>query len=117
VSVATGEAERQWIGKGVDNHVDFRRKAAMWAADSLIVTLPLRASALCWCALKMVASIIASSLSGSSAKVLKRFFNAIKHCRAIATSYEKTAPNFLAGLHPVCAFTWLMTTGPKFSLG
>jgi transposase len=31
----------------------------------------------------------------------------IKHFRAIATRYEKTARNFLAGLHLVCALAWL----------
>jgi transposase len=33
--------------------------------------------------------------------------NAIKHYRGIATRDEKTARNFLAGLHLVCALTWL----------
>jgi transposase len=37
----------------------------------------------------------------------ERFFNSIKQFRAIATRYEKTARNFLAGLHLVCALTWL----------
>src|ERR1700682_6013395 len=32
---------------------------------------------------------------------------ACKHFRAIATRYEKTARNFLAGLHLVCALVWL----------
>jgi hypothetical protein len=63
--------ERQWIAQRVDDHVDFCRKAAARAADGLVAT-PLRAPALCWCALTMVASIIAYSLSGSSAKVLKK---------------------------------------------
>ena len=31
----------------------------------------------------------------------------IKHFRGIATRYEKTARNFLAGLHLVCALAWL----------
>jgi transposase len=31
----------------------------------------------------------------------------IKHFRAIATRYEKTAQNYLAGLHLVCALAWL----------
>jgi len=35
--------------------------------------------------------------------LVERFFNAIKHYRGIATRYEKTARNFLAGLHLVCA--------------
>src|SRR5713101_5257531 len=39
--------------------------------------------------------------------LVERFFNAIKHYRAIATRYEKTARNFLAGLHLVCALAWL----------
>ena len=38
---------------------------------------------------------------------VERFFNIIKHFRAIATRYEKTAQNFLAGLHLVCALAWL----------
>jgi transposase len=33
--------------------------------------------------------------------------NTIKHYRGIATRYEKTARNFLAGLHLVCALAWL----------
>ena len=39
--------------------------------------------------------------------LVERFFCAIKHFRAIATRYEKTARNFLAGLHLVCALAWL----------
>ena len=39
--------------------------------------------------------------------LVERFFNAIKHYRGIATRYEKTACNFLAGLHLVCALAWL----------
>jgi transposase len=39
--------------------------------------------------------------------LVERFFNTIKHFRAIATRYEKTARNFLAGLHLVCALAWL----------
>ena len=39
--------------------------------------------------------------------LVERFFNIIKHFRAIATRYEKTARNFLAGLHLVCALVWL----------
>ena len=39
--------------------------------------------------------------------LVERFFCTIKHFRAIATRYEKTARNFLAGLHLVCALTWL----------
>jgi transposase len=39
--------------------------------------------------------------------IVERFFNTIKHFRAIATRYEKTAQNFLAGLQLVCALAWL----------
>jgi transposase len=39
--------------------------------------------------------------------IVERFFNIIKHFRAIATRYEKTTQNFLAGLHLVCALAWL----------
>ena len=39
--------------------------------------------------------------------LVERFFCIIKHFRAIATRYEKTAQNFLAGLHLVCAIAWL----------
>ena len=39
--------------------------------------------------------------------IVERFFNMIKHFRAIATRYEKTAQNFLAGLHLVCTLAWL----------
>ncbi len=39
--------------------------------------------------------------------LVERFFCIIKQFRAIATRYEKTARNFLAGLHLVCALVWL----------
>lgn len=39
--------------------------------------------------------------------LVERFFNIIKNFRAIATRYEKTARNFLAGLHLVSALAWL----------
>ena len=39
--------------------------------------------------------------------LVERFFCTIKHFRGIATRYEKTARNFLAGLHLVCALVWL----------
>ena len=39
--------------------------------------------------------------------LIERFFNNIKHFRGIATRYEKTAGNYLAGLHLVCALAWL----------
>jgi len=53
--------------------VDLRREPAARAADGLIETPFLSAPALCWWARTIVASIIAYSLSGSSAKALKRF--------------------------------------------
>jgi len=39
--------------------------------------------------------------------LIERFFNTIKHFRGIATRYEKTARNYLAGLHLVCALAWI----------
>ena len=39
--------------------------------------------------------------------LVERFFCIIKHFRGIATRYEKTARNFLAGLHLVYAIVWL----------
>ena len=39
--------------------------------------------------------------------LIERFFNFIKQFRGIATRYEKTASNFIAGLHLVCALAWL----------
>jgi transposase len=39
--------------------------------------------------------------------LIERFFHYIKQFRGIATRYEKTARNFLAGLHLVCALAWL----------
>ena len=39
--------------------------------------------------------------------LVERFFCIIKHFRGIATRYEKTARNFLAGLHLVCTLVWL----------
>ena len=39
--------------------------------------------------------------------LVERFFNFIKQFRGIATRYEKSARNFLAGLHLFCAVAWL----------
>ncbi len=39
--------------------------------------------------------------------LVERFFNIIKQFRAIATRYEKTARNYLAGVHLICAMAWL----------
>ncbi len=39
--------------------------------------------------------------------LVENFFKLIKHFRGIATRYEKTAQNFLAGVHLVCALVWL----------
>jgi transposase len=39
--------------------------------------------------------------------LVERFFNIIKHFSAIATRYETTARNFLAGVHLDCARAWL----------
>ena len=73
VNLAARETERQRIAQSVDDGMDFRCEPAARAAYRLVATPFLRAPALCWWALTMVASIIAYSLSGSSAKALKRF--------------------------------------------
>jgi transposase len=39
--------------------------------------------------------------------LVERFFQIIKQFRGIATRYEKTARNFLAGLQLVCTLAWL----------
>jgi transposase len=39
--------------------------------------------------------------------LVERFFNKIKHCRAIATRYDKLARNFLAAVHLVAAIILL----------
>jgi transposase len=39
--------------------------------------------------------------------LIERFFQFLKQFRGIATRYEKTARDFLAGLHLVCALAWL----------
>ena len=39
--------------------------------------------------------------------LIERFFQYIKQFRGIATRYEKTARNFMAALHLVCAMAWL----------
>ena len=39
--------------------------------------------------------------------LVERFFCTIKHFRGIATRYEKTARNVLAGVHLACAWVWL----------
>lgn len=39
--------------------------------------------------------------------LVENFFRIIKHFRGLATRYEKTARNFLAGVHLACALVWL----------
>lgn len=39
--------------------------------------------------------------------LVERFFNKLKHFRAIATRYDKTARNFLAAIHLVAITFWL----------
>jgi transposase len=43
----------------------------------------------------------------SERNLAERFFTSSKHVRAIATRYERTARNVLAGVHLVCALAWL----------
>jgi len=39
--------------------------------------------------------------------LVERFFNIIKHFRAIATRYDKLANTFLAAVQMVCVICWL----------
>jgi transposase len=39
--------------------------------------------------------------------LVERFFNKLKHFRAIATRYDKLANTFLAAVQLVCAIVWL----------
>ena len=39
--------------------------------------------------------------------LVERFFNKIKHYRAVATRYDKLASTFLAGVLLVCVVIWL----------
>jgi len=39
--------------------------------------------------------------------LIENFFAKLKQFRAIATRYDKTARNFLAGIHLVAAAIWL----------
>ena len=40
--------------------------------------------------------------------LVERFFSTIKHFRAIATRYDKTARNILAAIHLAAATVWLI---------
>ena len=40
--------------------------------------------------------------------LVERFFNKLKHYRAIATRFDKLATTFLAGVLLVCVILWLM---------
>ena len=46
-------------------------------------------------------------ISCSIAPLVERFFNKLKHFRAIATRYDKLATNFLAGVQLACAMILL----------
>lgn len=39
--------------------------------------------------------------------LVERFFNRLKHFRAIATRYFKSAHNFLAAIHLACSRLWI----------
>jgi transposase len=51
--------------------------------------------------------------------LVERFFNKIKHCRRVATRYDKLAVNYLAFVKLACIKLWLpfMSTRPSSSLG
>jgi len=38
---------------------------------------------------------------------VERFFNRIKHCRRVATRYDKLAANYLAFIKLACIRLWL----------
>ena len=44
---------------------------------------------------------------GCERNLVERFFNKLKHFRAIATRYDKLARNFLADVHLACAIILL----------
>ena len=44
--------------------------------------------------------------------LVERFFNKIKHYRAVATRYEKLASNYLAAVKLVALRIWLRHNGP-----
>lgn len=62
------EMKPGWITQRVTGGVDFRGQATLAASDSFLRLVPPFAPALCWWARTMVESIIAYSLSGSSAR-------------------------------------------------
>jgi len=55
----------------------------------------------------VIPPISSRSLKRDCDFALYRERNLVEHFRAIATRYEKTARNFLAGLHLICALVWL----------
>ena len=69
-------------------------------ADSFIQNLKVRA-------IKPVIPPKSKQPHYAERNLIERFFQFIKQFRGIATRYEKTARNFLAGLHLVCALPWL----------
>ena len=72
LNVSAGEAHRQWIAQRIHDGVNLGRQSSARAADRFLRIPFFRAPALCWWALTMVASIMAYSVSRSSAKVLNR---------------------------------------------
>ena len=49
----------------------------------------------------------ASALSSIERVTVERFFNKIKHCRRVATRYDKLAANYLAFVKLACIRLWL----------
>jgi hypothetical protein len=72
VNVFAGEAHRQWIAQRIDDGVNLGRQSSARAANRFVRIPFFRAPALCWWALTMVASIMAYTVSRSSAMVLNR---------------------------------------------
>ena len=47
-------------------------------------------------------------------KRVERFFNKIKHCRCVATRYDKLAANYLAFIQLASIRLWLRVTESTF---
>jgi transposase len=48
--------------------------------------------------------------------LVENSFCKLKQFRAIATRYDKTAPNFLAAIHLAAAIVWLIDDTPDYSM-
>lgn len=65
------EMEARWVAQGIGGGVDLGRQPTLAAPNRLLLAIPPFAPALCWWARTMVLSIMAYSVSASSAKCWK----------------------------------------------